>query len=68
MDQHSWVVLSNEQGLILAVYGSALETIATHKGVEIREQANCCVAIHRIVGSRPCVYQTISMRGQHTWL
>ncbi len=63
-----WIVLSNEVGTVLAVYGSALETIATHKGKEIRERTGCAVAMHKGTGTRPQVNQSISMRGAHEWL
>lgn len=49
----TWIVLSNEVGVILVVYGSAAETFATHEGKAIRERTGCCVAMHKIVGPKP---------------
>jgi len=58
-----WFVLSNEEGHILAVYGSALRSEADAKQTEIAKQTACRVFFHDILGPRPRVGQTISMVG-----
>jgi len=65
---HTWYVLSNKEGTILGVYGSALEDMARDRGREIASQTGCFVALHTITGNRPSVHGTISMRGAHEYL
>ena len=64
----SWFVLSNENGTVLATYGSALRSMAVDKGHEIKRDCGARVALHWITGARPSVGGSISMKGQITWL
>jgi hypothetical protein len=64
-----WFILSNGEGVILAVYGAALEANARAKGKEIASSTGCGVALHYCwLESRPHVGGSISMRGQYAWL
>jgi hypothetical protein len=42
----TWIVLSNEEGTVLGVYGSALESMARTKGAEIKVETSARVALH----------------------
>lgn len=60
---HTWHVLSNEVGTILAVYGSALLADAQEKARSIEHQTGCFVYRHTITGNRPRVGGSIGMTG-----
>jgi hypothetical protein len=59
---HTWHVVSNEVGTILAVYGSALLSEAQEKARVIERQTGCATYLHSIVGDRPSVGGSISMK------
>lgn len=62
-----WYVVSNEVGIILAVYGSALEDMALSKCKELADAfPESGIYLHNIVGNRPSVGGSISMKGQVT--
>jgi hypothetical protein len=58
-----YYVLSNEVGTILAVYGSALLSMAQDKAATIERQTGCKVILHSIISNRPVVGGSISMKG-----
>lgn len=64
-----WFILSNGEGVILAVYGAALEADARAKGKEIASGTGCRVALHYFwLEARPRVGDSISMKGAVEWL
>jgi hypothetical protein len=67
MIAHTWHVLSNTEGTILAVYGSALLSEAEAKAHEVANQTGCKVALHSVTGNRPHVYGSVSMKGAIKW-
>lgn len=65
----TYYVLSNEDGVILGVYGSAIADMARENGGKIARQTACKVALHCVsLARRPHVGESVSMRGAHEWL
>ena len=57
-----WHVVSNEEGLILAVYGQALLAAAQESARSIGYKTGCLTFLHTIEGNRPSVNGQISMK------
>ena len=67
MNANTWYVLSNENGEILAVYGSALETMAKACADQIKQDTGIEPYWHHIFcANRPKIGQSISMKGKET--
>lgn len=64
-----WFILSNSDGIVLGVYGSALHDMATERGKAIKAEFPCCgIALHSITTKdRPFVGQSVSMKGNIEW-
>lgn len=63
-----WFAVLNGENRVLAVYGSALEDLATAKAKEIFEQAGsfACVQLKTFFGDRPYVGQILDNVGEET--
>lgn len=58
-----WIVLSNIDGLVLAVFGSSIPVMEiTAVACKIEAQTGCATVRHDIIGVRPRVGQSISMK------
>lgn len=61
-NKHGWHVVSNADGTILAVYGSALLSDAQETARRIEHTTGCATYLHFVLCERPHVGGSISMR------
>ena len=60
----TWHVVSNEEGMVLGVYGEALLSMAQECCREVERQTGMLAFLHKIVSTnRPHVGGYISMKG-----
>ena len=62
----TWHVVTNDEGLILAVYGEALLSDAQAKAASVVYRTGCRTFLHHITGPKVHVGMLISMRGLRT--
>lgn len=58
----TWHVISNSEGTVLGVFGEKILSKAQEEAASIERQTGMFVTLHTIVGPRPSVGQSISMK------